>query len=347
MCILFACVEVHIFYRQLCDESRMNVVESLLSTDCIICLSPLISRDEISNISEGRTSTASDSGVVRYAPGVREQMTPDDEEEAFANVAVLPCGHLFHFLCFTQFSEYRTTACCPVCRAPASSEDAVRLRLRPCPKQLGKRLPSPKSTEELSSFDECSAEKVRDLGSCEDSSGRKALCRTFKRDRAADEDAETSEAQHSAESPIPGLSGSDDVVLVKENRIGPSEAYRDLLRRTTLQTTARLSSLRSRKKPLTSKYQQLEEEVLQLRASVEAAERRMSLLQGNSSQDHLKELRKMSQELKFSLDSTTSEVAAVMRETSALSDSTEKYSARVKEMQKRLRSDQKYETRTE
>ncbi|KAG8342226.1 hypothetical protein TRVL_06948 [Trypanosoma vivax] len=34
------------------------------------------------------------------------------------DVAVLPCGHMLHFLCANQLYEYRKSATCPICREP-------------------------------------------------------------------------------------------------------------------------------------------------------------------------------------------------------------------------------------
>ncbi|KPA86866.1 hypothetical protein ABB37_00913 [Leptomonas pyrrhocoris] len=112
----------------------------ILSSNSSSSSAQSISADEThstpSSDEAGSTFSFSSSESSHSIPTTRTHGTPSDESAS--GVAVLPCGHLLHYVCAMQLFEYATGKSCPVCRkALISRADVVlfcpRVRTPPHP----------------------------------------------------------------------------------------------------------------------------------------------------------------------------------------------------------------------
>lgn len=342
----------------------MNIVDSLKSADCAICLLPLHEPENGNTAEEGVNglvlwegrraghSSSSSSGYSRSSSSIAEgsslsdsdmeeedttenrivvvrdgaaEPRPAEDGESDSGIVVLPCGHLFHYVCFAQLAEYAMThdkekCACPVCRAKVSPDDAIPLRWRPRPTHQ------------------------RSIGvkSCRDEdhtiARRNAVpsTRSHHRKLSGESTEVVAQVETGTGPKTVDLEGGE-IVLVKENQVPAAEAYRAFVQRNTAATSERLRSLRSRTQPLSGKHQQMEQEVIHLRCALDAEERRMKALRGSTNTGcDWKELRRLSQELKFSLDTCTAEMAAVMREIAMLDTQAERYTEKIEDLKAKL-----------
>lgn len=369
----------------------MDLFQGLKTTECTICLFPLVdeegeegpppAEEPIKNhspakkrvkrrtqrlssrtsevqvdphdevIDVGTTiSTLSGTGIVRFAPGVQPPnlsavpsiLHSDDPSsgEKFSNIVLLPCGHLFHLVCFVQLAEYATDnlSSCPVCRTKTDINDAVKLRLQSRPTQ----------SQRLQLLENSGVEK----GQCEDeevsvvveeSNTSRAQSTLQKRMKESTAEAEKKDVETAAEVEEQPLvvetyqaeeqkDKREEILLVKEKNVGAAEAYRALLQRNTASNRKRLATLQSRNGPLFEEQQQMEDEVKFLRKSLEGAERRMKLLAGSHTKTEWAALHNSASELKFSLDCCMAELATTLRNNEELEQKIKHIEQRIKNL---------------
>nr|CCC91241.1 conserved hypothetical protein [Trypanosoma congolense IL3000] len=135
----------------------MNLADVMRDSECTICLQPLISDESLTT---SQSSDRCDTMSQMQPRGVYRGITIELEANVYSGmslnaqidilqhslqrhgenlskrsrkgkkdprnsdnkqIAVLPCGHLFHHLCAVQHYEFQSGALCPICRHPVNS----------------------------------------------------------------------------------------------------------------------------------------------------------------------------------------------------------------------------------